>query len=127
MLSPAQHSPYRCELLLGHNCLPEDIAGKLYGYLPDILGLASALFPYVLQILAPYQDEFEITDLLNAVTYDPAYPFSTLDEIEFEFLMLVERICEFRLVALHYIEAVFLRKTRDFSKYLAHVSDLTLI
>ena len=78
----------------------------------------------MLKIFTADQDKFEIPNFLDAVPYDPADTFSLLDEVELELLVLVERLCEFRLVAFHDIEAVLLRKTRYFCKYLAHASIL---
>ena len=91
------------------------------GDLPDVLRRAGPLLPDMLEVFSAQQHKLIITYLLDAVSDYPPHTFSLLYEVQFEFLMLMERICEFRLVTLHDVEAVFLGKTRDFCKGLAHV------
>ena len=90
------------------------------GDLPYVLGLAAALLPDMLEILAAQKDKFIITYRLDAVSHDSAYSAASFYEVQFELLMLMERICEFSLVTFHDVETVLIGQTRYFSKGLVH-------
>ena len=124
MLCPLEHPSYRSKLILGQKIGTKYIRRKLNGDFPYILGLAPALLPNMFQVLSTYQNQLIITDFLYAVTDNPAYSFAMLYKVQLELLVLMKRIGEFGLVTLHDIEAVLLRKTRYFCKYLAHASIL---
>ena len=50
-----------------------------------------------------------LSDLFDAVAHDPPDTGTMLDEVQFKFLVAMERIGKLRLVSLDYIETVFFR------------------
>ena len=106
MSGPSEHTLYRSELILGKKLVSEYVPGKLYGDLPYILGFAGSLLPDMLKIFSTYQNQFIITDFLHAIPYYSPDSLSPFYEVQLELPVTMERICEFRLVALYNVEAV---------------------
>lgn len=100
MICALEHPPDAGKLILCEKFAAEDISGELDSDLPYVLRLATALLPYVLQCLTAYQNQFIITDFLHAVPHNTTDPSAVLYEIQFELLMLMQRVCELRLVTL---------------------------
>ena len=78
----------------------------------------------MLQFLSAYQHKLVVTDLLYTVPDYPPDPFSILDEVQFKLLVTVQRIGEFRLVTLHDIETILVRKSCNFCKNLCHATNI---
>lgn len=124
MLGPAEHPPDGSELVSGKELSGKYLMGELDGDLTDVLGYASSLFPDMLQIFPADQNKLIISNFLNTVTYDSADSGPVLDKIQFEFLVLVQRIGEFRLVTLHDMETILFGQQRYFGKDAAHYYNL---
>ena len=120
MLCPAEHPLDRGKLVSGKKFTGKDIMGELDGDLSDVLRDAPALLPDMLEIFPSDQNKLIISNFLNTVTYNPADSGSVLYKIQLKFLVLVQRIGEFRLVTLHDMEAILLGQQRYFGKDAAH-------
>ena len=119
-----QHPPDGGELVLRQLLRREHVPRELDRNFPDILGLAVSLLPHVFQIVASHEHKVVVPDCLHAVPHDAAHPGATLDEVQFELLVLVHRIGEFGLVPLYDVEEVLLGQRGDFVQYVAHVAKI---
>ena len=120
MVGRLEHLPDGVELVFPEQLLTEEIRGKLDGYLPDIATFTGSVLPYVLEILRTYQHEIEVSDGLHAVPDDSLYAAPVLHEIQLEFPVAVQRICELGLVPLDDVETVHIGEVGDFCEYFAH-------
>ena len=74
------------------------------------------------EVLGAYKHEVVVADFLDTVPDDPLHAGSILHEIEFIFPVLVQRVSEFCLMAVHNVETVFFRQRGNFFKDVAHRS-----
>ena len=108
------------ELVLGKLLRGEHIPRELDGDLPDVPGAALPLLPRVLQVVPADEDEVVLPDRLHAVAHDAPHPGAALDEVQLVLLVLVHRIGEFGLVALHDVEEILLRQRGYFVQDVTH-------
>ena len=106
--------------------ISEDVFRELYRDFPDVFRLTPTLLPDMLKFLTTKENQLIITDFLNTVAHYSTHTFAVLYEIKLKLRVLVQRICEFRLMTLHYIEAIFVRKPCYFRKNLCHMTNIRI-
>ena len=71
----------------------------------------------MLQSFRTNQNKFVVPDFLNTVSNNPPDSGTMFDEIQFKFLVSVQRICEFRLMPFDDEETILFGQLCNFCKY----------
>ena len=120
MVCRLEHLPDGVELVLRKDSISKEIRRELDGYLPDIRTLAVTVLPDMLQILRRNKRQVVIPYGFHTVTYNTPDPRSVLHKVQFKLSVTMKRICKFRLVTFHNMEAVQLRQLCNFRKNFTH-------
>ena len=114
VLGTEEHLLNGCELVFCEQRFGQGVGCELNGDFADEFRLTGTLFPDMGEVFASDEYEVVVSDCFDGISDDPFDAGAVFDEIEFEFAVLVQGVCEFGFVTFDDVEAVSVGERREF-------------